>query len=288
MNDERRTSSHDALDDLLAQARWPQAKLDARARLVGVYRAEGSRLARRTVFVRSALALAASVMIVFSVSRFTRFDRPPKRDGSVSVQPVVRQRIALEPRVPMIVRPPTNLETAIIATRRPRKPAAAPAPAPMAKNQPEIVDVSAIARELNKPDLPSERRQILLARLVEEGSVRSMQVFLDAITRGATRGDALAAIDRLKQPPIEKLIATLRDPVVDRRIAAARALGYVNGPALTNRLIRMAENDESRREAMIALACSRGEAAQKYLKHASEAGPMVSIARSVRVQFDIQ
>jgi hypothetical protein len=284
VNDQRRTSSNDPLDELLAQARWFEAKLDAHARLATAYRAERSRIGRRRTLVRSAFALAASVLIVISAVRFMRFDRATKHAGSLTVQPVKRERVTLEPRVPVVVRPLTNMETAIIATQRPRKVETAP----IAMNLPIIVDVSAIARELNKPDLASERRQVLLAQLVQEGSARSMQIFLDSVGRGPTRADSLAALDRLKNPPIEKFIAALQDPVVDRRIAAARALGYINGPALTSRLIRMAESDLSRREVMVALACSRGEAAQKYLKHASESGPMVSLARSVRVQFDVQ
>jgi len=65
-------------------------------------------------------------------------------------------------------------------------------------------------------------------------------------------------------------------------------LGYIDGPVLTSRLIKMAESDQSRQESMIALACSRGEAAQRYLDRAAESGPMVGLARSVRIQFDIR
>jgi hypothetical protein len=267
---------------MLNQARWPEAKLDAHARLASAYRAERSRVARRTTFARTAVALAASVMIVFAVTRFAGVDQPttPPHPARVTAQPA-----GVDERVPMVVRPPTNLETAILETQRPRQ---AKSLFPAAKNPSVNVDVSAIARELETPDLPVERRQILLVRLLESRSSEAMRTFLDSVARGATREVSLAALDGVKEPPVEKLITALRDPVMDRRIAAARALGYINGPAVTSRLIRMAEADVLRREAMIALACSRGERAQEYLKHAAEAGPMVSLARSVRLQFDVR
>jgi hypothetical protein len=274
-------NAHDPIDTMLNQARWPEAKLDAHARLASAYRAERSRVARRTTFARTAVALAASVMIVFAVARFAGVDQPTTpHPARVTAQPA-----GVDERVPMVVRPPTNLETAILETQRPRQ---AKSLFPAAKNPSVNVDVSAIARELETPDLPVERRQILLVRLLESRSSEAMRTFLDSVARGAPREVSLAALDGVKEPPVEKLIASLRDPVVDRRIAAARALGYINGPAVTSRLIRMAEADVLRREAMIALACSRGERAQEYLKHAAEAGPMVSLARSVRLQFDVR
>ena len=265
---------------MLVQAQWLDAKLDAHARLADAYRAERARIVRRTRFVRSSIALAASVMIVFGLARFVRV-RQPK--ASMPMQPV-----SLEKKVP-IVRPMTKLESAIVEVRASREAVArAQMRQPVVKKPPVIADVSAIGKALNDTALPIDRRQILLVQLLNDGSPNAIRTFLDSVAKGATRDVSLAALDGVNDPPIERFITALRDPLVDRRIAAARALGYIDGPALTSRLIKMAEADESRREAMVALACSRGEAAQRYLQRAAEAGPMVGLARSVRVQYDVQ
>jgi len=244
------------------------------------------------MFTRSAVALAASVMIVIGIARFVRTDHSTPRAAPTPVQIVVHER-----RV-AIGRPPTKLETAILTSQLKQKEriAAAPVPPPrsisrsakatIVQKVPESVDVFAISRELSKPDLPTERRQVLLVTLLNDASVESIRVYLDSVAKGATKDVSLAALDGVRDPPVDRFIAALRDPLVERRIAAARALGYIDGPALTSRLIRMAEKDESRREAMIALACSRGEAAQRYVDRAATSGPLLGLARSVRVQFD--
>jgi hypothetical protein len=285
-SDERPTTSNDPLDALLSEANWSEAKLDAHARLADAYRAARWRTMRLATRIRGAIALAATVIVVFGLARFIRVDRRGPVRGTF-------QPVAMEMCVPMVIRAPTPLENAIIQVQRqtPRKPVLAMAPPQQAthlKSPSRTLELSAIAGELSNPDLPIERRQVLLVQLLTDGSSDAVRVFLDSVAQGATRTVSLAALDGTNDPPIERLIAALRDPLIDRRIAAARALGYMDGPVLTARLIEMAEHNVSRREAMIALACSRGEAAQRYLQRAAQSGPMIGLARSVRVQFDFQ
>ncbi|MBC8105152.1 MAG: hypothetical protein H7Z14_01060 [Anaerolineae bacterium] len=294
MSDDRPTTLNDAsdpLDAMLAQARWPEAKLDARARLTDAYREARSVERSRIMFLRTAVALAASVMIVIGVSRFAGVRHPP---------PGVRQpvQVVVHERAVPIGRPPTQLESAIIASKLKQeiktRPAMVQAKIKLPIKPPEVtkppvnVDVSAIARELSRTDIATERRQILLVQLLREASIDAVRVYLDSVAKGPTRDVSLAALDGVSNPPVDQFMVALRDPLVDRRIAAARALGYIDGPVLTARLIKMAEADQSRREVMVALACSRGDAARTFLDRASASGSMVGLARSVRVQFDVR
>jgi hypothetical protein len=84
------------------------------------------------------------------------------------------------------------------------------------------------------------------------------------------------------------MLAALNDPVVERRIAAALVLGRIDGPVLTQRLIAMVAADQNRREAMIALASSRGKEARAFVEQAATSPQLSGLARSTLAMKEIR
>jgi hypothetical protein len=87
--------------------------------------------------------------------------------------------------------------------------------------------------------------------------------FLAMVLDDARRDDALAALHASPAPPVERFIANLDHPQVDRRFAAAKALGSLCDRAdVGQTLRRMVNQNDRRREALAALlSCPSREAA---------------------------
>lgn len=107
----------------------------------------------------------------------------------------------------------------------------------------------------------------------------------------AAKHDAAAALRELKEARdrgrvVEELFARLDDPRVDVRLAAAKALGYLDGPVVTARLAGMVEGNRHRREALAALMQSDGREAREYLRRAAAEEDMGMTMRSVAVQVE--
>jgi len=122
-------------------------------------------------------------------------------------------------------------------------------------------------------------RQELLAELVARGDVRSVAIYLRFVQQRSTSRSALAALDRVAEPPVSRLFEFLRSPQQTQRLAAAVALGQIDGPEVSRRLIDMVLSDVPCRAALVALVASSGPEPSRFVSQA-RADPL--LAGSVR------
>jgi hypothetical protein len=98
----------------------------------------------------------------------------------------------------------------------------------------------------------------------------------------------LAAAANATDPPIRALFDVLsHDGRMDRRLAAARALGAIDSPQVTEQLAEMLAADRNTREALAVLLCSpqrTGTAAAK-LASARRSPALWAIVNSVESQL---
>ena len=129
---------------------------------------------------------------------------------------------------------------------------------------------------------PSQRRQLITALLRRDQS-QMAGGFLELVRDPAVSEDALACLDEVR-PGTDAFFARLDDRYVAVREAAALVLGRIDGPQTTARLIAMASHNRNRREALIALADSRGRDARQFLLANQTSGPLAGPIRSVLLQ----
>ena len=128
----------------------------------------------------------------------------------------------------------------------------------------------------------AQRRELIAGLLRREPSEMAGG-YLELVRDPATSRDALACLDDVRRP-IDVFFARLDDPRVAIREAAARVLGRIDGPQTTARLIAMARRNHNRREALLALADSRGPEARRFLLTNEASGPLAGPIRSVLLQ----
>lgn len=133
---------------------------------------------------------------------------------------------------------------------------------------------------------PAHRRQLIAGLLQRDGSEMAA-AYLGLVQDPATAQDALACLDDVR-PATEPFFARLDDAHVSVRQAAARVLGRIDGPQTTERLVAMARRNRNRREALIALADSRGNEARRFLQINQNSGPLAGAIRSVLLQQEQQ
>jgi hypothetical protein len=146
-----------------------------------------------------------------------------------------------------------------------------------------LADAPTLATLAREWDASGERRKLITA-LLNRRSQQSLSLYLDLVTQKQTCGDALAAIEHVDQPPVDELLMALQGPRADLHLAAAWALGRIDGPDVTRRLIQMIDDDQNRREAFLALAASRSSEAREYLRQAAASRRFSSLARSAIAQ----
>jgi hypothetical protein len=148
-----------------------------------------------------------------------------------------------------------------------------------------LADAPGLVQAARETKEPVERRR-LIAALLNRPAPQAMPLYLSLVDE--MKNDALAALDQLNRPPTDALMAQLSSPRGDHRIAAALALGHIDGPATTRRLIDMIAADRNKREAFIALASSRGQEAQAFVRRAATSEQFASLAQSAMVQTEIR
>jgi HEAT repeat protein len=129
------------------------------------------------------------------------------------------------------------------------------------------------------------RQRCLLGVLVTHPDPRALSTYLSFVANAATSDNALDALDDVADPPVDALFAHLDVPRTDRRLAAARALGRINGPAVSERLAKMVERGVHRREALAALMSSSGDEASRFLAGFRRIPSLVSVIRSIELQL---
>jgi hypothetical protein len=197
---------------------------------------------------------------------------------------------------PVVVgRPGPRRTAALRLLARVATPRSAPLLASLAGNAADRPD--AIVGLLRVGDVPTltalassasddgERRQ-LLAALLRRDPARSVSAYLGFLSDPAVAPAALAALDDVPAPPVEVLFAALNDPRRATRLAAARALGRIDGPFVTARLAAMVRANVNRREALAALASSDGPEAKAFFEWAMSSKELGAYARTARAAVD--
>jgi hypothetical protein len=253
-----RDPSDESLDELLGRARWQALGPAAERRLRETWRASFDR-PRRASWL-AGLAAAAAIACAAAAGWWAMHRSAPTP-------------VAVEPRAPEVrpvawlnalprgeTRQPTPFERLIVT--RPRASHAVATTAPTAVPEPTVGPPAPVLRD------PREMDEFL-ARLVET----------------STRAQTLRALREMSNPPVEAFLAQLANPRVERRFAAARALGEVCSPEVVDVLWRMVARDVHRREALAALTQCHDPRAGRYLAIASDDPSLESQLRSVRDQM---
>jgi hypothetical protein len=127
---------------------------------------------------------------------------------------------------------------------------------------------SATIEQLAHEEPGKELQRVLLAALLGRGDADSLRLYLSNVANEFTAETALAAAEQTSNPPMDLLFAALRSPSELERLAAARVLGRIDGPATTERLVALLEEGTSRQEACVALLTSRGQEAVNFVNSA--------------------
>jgi hypothetical protein len=117
-----------------------------------------------------------------------------------------------------------------------------------------------------EPDGVSRRN--LLRALLDRQTDASIGLFLGFVGQRNFRADALDAIAAMQDPPVDLLLAYLEGSQKSVRLAAAQALGRVNGADVARRLSRSVFSGIGRQEALVALLLSPTPQAAIFLNAA--------------------
>lgn len=258
------------LDALLAQARWPEPGDDARRRLEAAWTRVSPARAwwRRQTPRRFAMAAAAVVALASGVT-LLRLLQPERAVTGTAISvvpppaPVTVSPVEISPNAPTAL--PTPPPTLHVAGSR----------EPTARERLLTLEASSRARNHGGED----------ARLLRRATPESIEAYLARVADRQTRSAALAALDRLPNPPVEALLDQFANPRVAIRYAAARALGRIDGPATTAALIERIERGDRRRESIAALLCSRGEHASNAVGGIRSSTQLAAVVQAAEVQL---
>src|ERR1700722_17970853 len=100
---------------------------------------------------------------------------------------------------------------------------------------------SATIEQLAHEEPGKELQRVLLAALLGRGDADSLRLYLSNVANEFAAETALAAAEQTSNPPMDLLFAALRSPSELERLAAARVLGRIDGPATTERLVALLE-----------------------------------------------
>jgi hypothetical protein len=108
-------------------------------------------------------------------------------------------------------------------------------------------------------------RGTLLSGLVERDDALAVAALLDRIADPARAEATLAAMAAARRPAVDHLFAVLTGSHVERRALAARALGRIDGPIVTRRLVALVLQGAYQHDALLALVGSRGVEAERFV-----------------------
>jgi hypothetical protein len=133
------------------------------------------------------------------------------------------------------------------------------------------------------PDLTT--RRTLMTMLLERRGAEAIALYLDLVGRKQTQSEALDALSRMADPPLDVLFGFLESPRKSSRLAAAQALAQLPGPEVANRLGEFVFRDIGRQEAMVALLLSRSEQADRFLERARHDLYLVAAVHAAEYQI---
>lgn len=277
------------LDELLAQARWPEPSNESTERL----RRQWMSLHRPRIGQPAIWAAAAAVLLAIGLaawvnmpSRHIEIPAPLVHGPDVNVEtPTVRQsKIAwreatLHERLAL-------LSASSSASPKPALPAPAPPKQDVAAVPPlhheSVPAIVTLARTARSGDARAQACSALLAR----GDAESINAFLSLVLDPATRNSALAALHDAPDGAAEALLAALDHRRVDYRLAAAKSLGSLcEHGGVGARLQQMVRENDNRREALAALVSCPGKPAADFLRVARFRPSIESEVRAVQSEL---
>jgi hypothetical protein len=157
-----------------------------------------------------------------------------------------------------------------------------------------LADATTLAMLAVEPVTAAGDRAVLLSAMLRREPELAVRLLIPMIQDTAMFAPAMAALDAVasgsfgngeRRAVIGALFDELRGPRVEDRLAAARALGRIDGPETAMRLAEMAEHNDSRREALAALIwCGgRSAAATAALEAARRSPRLASTVRSLEL-----
>ncbi len=278
----------DPLDELLAKARWPHPPAESTQRLRQQW--VDLRIKSHSLWNWSRIAVAAAVLIAVGLRLMPKSERAPIS----AVAP-----ISLAASIPQIDRgrPATQLELAILRLQPAQHKAARVQPPgvplvplltgwPIPVSPPPPVNAVADPKKLVqaiRTGKPAQRDRAL-AELLALGPARAGKPFLNLLADDSTAVSTTAAVCRNPTAWIDTLFAALNDPHISVRTSAAAALAQIDGPAITSRLIVMADNNEQPREAVAALVQIHSPSARQFVAAAMQSPSLACFVRSAMAQ----
>lgn len=267
----------DPLDRLLARADWPDLPRGAEWRLAQTLADEHRRMRpARWPWISAAAGIAAAVAIGVCIDRPTPPQLPAIANNTIQPTPVVPHPVTA-PAEPIRERPANQYERMLAdAVKRtvpkkintPKTPALptelVTSPAQLAANRAAVATV-ADWPNLRRSLSTQQTRTAVAAALVQRQDRAGIDLVLRGVMDAQTRPALLSALHAAANPPVDQLFDRLADPLVDHRLAAARALGAACDPAVLERLADMAQTNTNRREALAALLVCDSPTAQKLL-----------------------
>lgn len=277
--------SDDALDRLLAQARWPEPEATRVERLQTYWRRLGRKAGLAGGPRFALVALAAGLLLATGAACWRWAMLPAVLDqgandgapllaslhandfdpaASEHLQPApVNDPIESATEVqPAWVRAPSHYEQVVLnsaASRSSSRQARTSAPP-----SPAVTD--GVAPASPEPDAAAQRR--LWAESLSRADPEAMSYYLTAIERGDRA--ALAEVAEVENPPLDVLFNSLEGPVVQRRLAAALALGRIERVEVTWGLGQCVQRGVSRQEALVGLLARKDAGAIRLIEEARE------------------
>lgn len=298
---------HDPLDAWLAEAEFPAVSEESTRRLQGEWRAiwqPAMRPTRSAWWNRAAIAAVVCIVSAAGWRVLQRSNDEPVHGVANTSSSAVKSSPVMEPRVeaqpvaqsPRVAsRAPTVLELRMLAAieRRGKKQPAQPLPLASKADPPqatatETIDLAslrAVAMDHRRP--PADRLDAVVS-LLQAGDHHSLNMLLSIAEDPGNRALALRAVDRLDEPPTDRLLARMNDPRIETRMTAAAILGHINGPKTTEKLAEMVLKNQNRREALFALAASDGPEARAFLERAGRSNELASAVASTMAQTAYQ
>jgi hypothetical protein len=277
-------SEDNRLDDLLAQAHWPEPTAHSTEQL----QTEWNRLRQHRPRQPAWLPLAAAAITLVAISTWwmaSRNDHAKQLVISpskpVQIEPVIDRTSAI------IGRAPTPFELALIKAPPPHtRPIAVSAPQqpiePQSPHRPPAISPMLLANRAIVISDPKQQRN-LVDQLIAEDPDQAAPALLNVLASNA----APTAIQALHEKPTgwtDLLFKALGDPRLSVRQSAARALAQIDGPQTTARLESMVRSDTHRPEALTALIQIQSTDAQTFINNAEQNIKLRSFVRAAYVQ----
>jgi hypothetical protein len=240
--------NRDPMDDLLQRAEWPAFPPEADARL----RATLAAPPHQVLWPRRVAAIIALAIVSATVYHFTSRHQPIEPERAFLPTPAIAKPTKVESR------PASPAELAFIMTAAPR-------------------------HKAKTPDPKSAPHPETLADVLRSDPAKGVDRCL-AMTAAGNNTEPVQALKQVRGPALDLLFTRLDDPRVDTRLTAARLLGKVDGPIVTERLAQMVAANRNRREALAALIQSDGPEARAVLTRASASPDLTAVIRSLESQ----